>query len=339
MDGVINPQMGGAVLPAVLCHHVTTRTMKLKFAGLLLAGLIAVGTPPTYMAWRYRTIAIQSQTLTDTIVAELTATRNRADITAADLLTARRLAQSTAHELSATKELMESTSATLSTAQKQAESNYAELAANMVRGDANLPLKGTLNARKAALAVRDYIYREYDGGPEDLPGASPATLWTALSSDSSDGMMCGGAGLAYSWALHAIGIPSRFVQLAGENYLSGKDMYQTHVTVEAWLDGAWEISDPTYNVSVACSDHPSKHIATPQARECIQRGKSLVLIPGKTRFSKRSKYAGKTISPKRYASYFAAYRRRSTSTPYGSVDEDSAPQADWLEIALKAYPQ
>lgn len=313
--------------------------MKSTSIGLVLAGLIAVGTPPTYMAWRYRTIAIQSQTQTEIISAQLSAANKATESTAAELRAAQRFGEGASAELMATKKLMESSSSQLSAAQKRAENDYAELAAAMVRGDANLPLKGPLDARKAALAVRDYIYREYDGGPEDLPGASPATLWAALSSDSSDGMMCGAAGLAYSWALQAIGIPSRFVQLAGKNYLSGKDMYQTHVTVEAWLDGAWEISDPTYNLSVACSDHPSKHVATPQARECIQRGKSLVLIHGKTHFSKKSKYAGKTITSKRYASYFAAYRRRSTSTPLGSVEQESAPQTDWLEIALKAYPQ
>ena len=223
--------------------------------------------------------------------------------------------------------------------QKPPELSYAQLSDELVRSEANLPVQGALNRRDAIIAVRDYVYRKYDLGPEDLPRASAATLYVALNSPDSNNMMCGAVGLAYTWALQSIGIPARFVQLAGDDYLAGKDEYQTHVTVEAFVDGKWEISDPTYNLSVACSDDPSTHLATPAVRSCIKRGQHLVLLPGATQLRDVNRYGAKVISPEKYALYFSAYIRRSVSIAGVSESADAFPENDWLNTSLRMYSE
>jgi hypothetical protein len=72
------------------------------------------------------------------------------------------------------------------------------------------------------------------------------------------------------------------VQLAGSKFLTGEYLLQTHVTVEAWIDGKWETSDPLFNVSIACSDAPKIHLSIPEATACLARGNSFVLLRGRT---------------------------------------------------------
>lgn len=208
-----------------------------------------------------------------------------------------------------------------------------DLSNEIVRRDAGLAIIGPLDPKRAALAVRDYIYRTYRLEPERLPNASPAMRYASLSSPDGT-MFCGGAGVAYVWALQAIGIPARFIQLAGDDFLDGIDGFDTHVTVEAFLDGAWQISDPTYNVSVACSTDPAKPIATPEARACIKDGHSLVLTPGKTQIAEKTKWGSKIADPKVYQRYFSAYTRGKVSSPIRSERVDTFPQ-DWYETAVK----
>lgn len=212
----------------------------------------------------------------------------------------------------------------------RAAASYSALSNDIVRRDAGLPISGSLDPKQAALAVRDYIYRSYQPGTQKLPD-DPAALYASLT--TSDGTMaCGGIGLSYVWALQAIGIPARFIQLAGDDFLGGMDDYDTHVTVEVFLDGAWQISDPTYNVSVACSTDPSKPIATPEAHACVINGHSLILTPGKTQLVVPKGL--KIADPKIYGKYYSAYTRRSMSSPEISEPTDTFP-ADWYKAGLK----
>jgi hypothetical protein len=213
-----------------------------------------------------------------------------------------------------------------------ATASYAELSNKIVRRDAGLPIKAPLDPKRAALAVRDYIYRSYQFGIERFPDTNPETLYASLS--TRDGtMFCGGISLSYIWALQAIGIPARFIQLAGDDFLGGMDDYDTHVTVEVFLDGAWQISDPTYNVSVSCSIDPAKPIATPEAHACVTQGHSLVLSPGKTQIVV-TKGASKIADPKTYGRFFSAYTRREISSPEISEPTDTFP-SDWYKTAVK----
>lgn len=204
---------------------------------------------------------------------------------------------------------------------------YPATAALLVKRDAGLPLTDEMETRKSALAIREYIYRGFDLGDEELPDKNPAAYYMALGS-KQNGMKCGGASVAYAWALNAVGIPARTVQLAGEDFLAGRDLYQTHVTVEVMIDGKWEISDPTFNVTIRCSDK-DENLSVHGVRACLARGERLNYVAGQTQIS------DKMVKPNEYPSYFAAFTRRAVST--GEADEEEYPAAGWVDAAMEAY--
>ena len=207
-----------------------------------------------------------------------------------------------------------------------------KIAAYIVIGDAGLSLIGDVEPRAAADAIRDYVYRNFDPGKEELPDKSAPAYYASLSS-TRNGMLCGGAGLAYAWALNTVGIPARVVQLAGQDFLSGKDRYQTHVTVEALIDGDWEISDPTFNVSIQCSRGNGKNLSVDGVLACLRQGRELEYSPGKTQID------GRKIDPKEYPVYFAAFVRRALSENGVDEPEASFPSDDWLKTALSTYEE
>src|SRR5262245_15686915 len=217
---------------------------------------------------------------------------------------------------------------------KEAQKNEAlaqqlkEFDGEVVRRDAGLPFKGKIDEREALLSVRDYIYRGVSAGKESLPRAKYATLYASLNTNL-DQMACGGASAAYSFALDSLGIRTRIVQLAGTRYLAGDDPDQTHVTVEAWIDGKWEISDPLFNVSLACSDDASKHhLSTPEAVSCLKRGNSFVFLRGP------SQGAPDRPDATKLPEYFAAYTRYKVD----NEPDDAFPDGDWLNRAAAHYP-
>ncbi len=200
----------------------------------------------------------------------------------------------------------------------------------IVRRDAGLHLTGALDKRAALLAIRDYVYRSFDNEPEELASVTPDIVYAALGSDENN-MYCGGAALAYTWALNAIGIPARFIQLGGQDFLAGKDLYQTHATVEAMIDGKWEISDPTFNVSVRCTDNDIENLSVHGVRTCLALGGTLKYLPGRTQFKDR------LVEPDKYPAYFAAFTRRAVSSSDVKETEESYPSNGWIEKAMKAY--
>ncbi len=207
---------------------------------------------------------------------------------------------------------------------------YPATAALLVKRDAGLPLTDEMGTRESVLAIREYIYRGYALGDEELPDKNPAAYYMALGSQQN-GMKCGGASVAYTWALNSVGIPARTVQLAGKNFLAGRDLYQTHVTVEAMIDGKWEISDPSFNVAIRCSDSGDENLSVHGVRACLARGERLNYVPGKTQTS------DKMVKPDEYPFYFAAFTRRSVSAGDVNESEEAYPTGDWIAKAMTAY--
>ncbi len=62
--------------------------------------------------------------------------------------------------------------------------------------------------------------------------------------DPEYGHICGGLAMIYMTVCEAFGIPSRYVGL----FDSVKAPYNSHATVEIFIDGKWIASDPTFNV-------------------------------------------------------------------------------------------
>jgi hypothetical protein len=77
-------------------------------------------------------------------------------------------------------------------------------------------------------------------------GATSQDSWRALELGRREGLTCGPLSRILRDALLANGIKARRVILF-RNFL---DMYDTHSTVEAFVDGKWRVYDPTFHVAL-----------------------------------------------------------------------------------------
>lgn len=210
--------------------------------------------------------------------------------------------------------------------QAQAERHLAlnDFAGYTIRKNAGLPMTGDLDPRQAAIAVRAYVHNNFTEGDEALPGTPAQTKYASLGSDAAI-MKCGGAADAYAWAMKAIGVPARTVQIAAADYLAGNPLGGSHVLTEVFLDGAWEISDPYYDIAVSCGDD-TKHLATPGVVQCLKSGEKLTPIHGNG-YSVPGRVVETAITP--YHVLFAAYSRRPSIDPKEPFDE--YPRQGWLD--------
>lgn len=205
-----------------------------------------------------------------------------------------------------------------------------EVDAAIVRRDATLPMQGDIDPVAAEIAVRNFVYSNLIVGYERSPGAPAGRKYAYLGTPSAT-MQCGGTAQAYSWAMNAIGVPARLVQLAGKDFLAGADKYQTHVTVEVQIDGHWEISDPYFNAFFHCGDD-AKRLSVTEAMACVRAGKTLTPEVG-TATNPRAEKISTTKTP--YPEYLGAYIRR--SSPTTNSPEESYPREGWLKDALVQY--
>ena len=186
---------------------------------------------------------------------------------------------------------------------------------------AGLPADAS-NPTEINRALRDYVYRSNKVGGNSPKGlVTPQLIFTHLGVAGWD-ELCGGMSEALAWALNNVGIEARVVQLATKDFVEGRDAYDTHVTVEARIDGKWRISDPTFNVAVSCSDG-EKFIAVEGVRACLQRGRHLTFVQGRTQIENRT--IASYYAP--YRDFFFAYKTKGKEVP-----------ADWLAHALAYYP-
>jgi hypothetical protein len=200
----------------------------------------------------------------------------------------------------------------------------------MIRRDAGLPVLSQLDHAGAMIAIRNSVYRKFDNGPENIniEHSHPSLVYAVLGSDQND-MMCGGAAIAYSWALNTVGIPARIVQLAGNKFLAGNDQHQTHVTVEVLIDNRWRISDPTYNASFKCSDG-NDFLSVKGVMACLNHGGALRPVVGK------AQVVGRSLSDlSLFDQYFAAYARSKVNSRNES--DDQYPNVGWVQQSLMRY--
>lgn len=198
-----------------------------------------------------------------------------------------------------------------------------------VLAEAGLPLSQSIDARSANMAVRDYIYRTTVVGNarSDLPRSGKSRY--AIMGQENGQQLCGGMTWSLEFALNTLEIPTRYVTLAGKRFLEGKDRYQTHAVAEVFIDGKWQVSDSTYNVSLDCSDGAS-NLSVEEAFSCLAGGNKLVPIAGKTQIKGRTV---QDLGPA-YPAYFAAYSRNEIGK-FKPADE--FPEAGWIGKALSLY--
>lgn len=198
-----------------------------------------------------------------------------------------------------------------------------------VLAEAGLPLSQSIDPRSANIAIRDYVYRTTVVGDE-RPGLprSGKSRYSIMGQETGQ-QLCGGMTLSLEFALNTLDIPARYVTLAGKKFLDGKDRFQTHAVAEVFIDGKWQISDSTYNVSLDCSDGAS-NLSVKEAFACLAGGNKLVPIAGKTQIEGRTV---QDLGPA-YPAYFAAYSRNEIGK---LKPADEFPEAGWIGKALSLY--
>lgn len=234
------------------------------------------------------------------------------------------LQASMAGSINATQKAIEATGERTRAEVDQSNKRLYETA---VRADAGLPLTGALDPATADAAVRDFIHRTNIVGSNRPIGKYPAKVYSGIGTEEG-ALLCGGMAIAHAWAMNTLGIPARTVELGGQNFLSGKDRKQTHAFAEVFYDGDWHISDPTFNISVDCSDG-EKHISAKEAFACLEREETLVGVQG------RNTVPGRSLADLRakYSSYFAAYEL--AASPISK--REMHPSDAWIREALAKY--
>ena len=122
-----------------------------------------------------------------------------------------------------------------------AASTFDEIARPNGRLDAPQPLAADLEGDDPVELMRLVMNRVHK--IERSPMRDAASLYAHVQ--SGGGLTCGGMAALLDHTLRANHIPSRVVQL--QRHLL--DRFDTHVVVEALMDGEWIILDPTFNVT------------------------------------------------------------------------------------------
>lgn len=180
-----------------------------------------------------------------------------------------------------------------------------------------------------AVAARDFVYRQSRIGPEDTLKPWERYIRTA---DGDITQVCSGMAQAYAFALGVLKIPARIVTLGTEDYVLGRNRYDTHATVEALIDRRWIVFDPTFNVSFDFSNS-ERQLSTPGMKSCVDRGHNLVPIKGKTQMK------GRTVEDYYlpYEKLLFAYERAETVSEGVTYPRDAFPYFGWFSRSERQH--
>jgi len=109
-------------------------------------------------------------------------------------------------------------------------------------------LRQDLTNDKIAVLLRDPVYNYIPRNSQSQPmnWSNLFKLYVDAVTGSSAGYLCGGLSFFYRILLEAFGIPSRYVELL----TSIGEKYDSHASVEVFIDGKWVASDPTFNLMI-----------------------------------------------------------------------------------------
>lgn len=104
----------------------------------------------------------------------------------------------------------------------------------------------TSNRFQLATELRNFVYRKValGVGTRGLNFSDFENSFRIATTDPSAAQICGGLTILYMSALEALRIPARYVGI----FSSTLRPYDSHTSVEFFVDGKWYASDPTFNV-------------------------------------------------------------------------------------------
>jgi hypothetical protein len=193
----------------------------------------------------------------------------------------------------------------------------------------HLDQAGSYYPRLAVDAERDLFRRELEPVVGKLVGTEAKVLailkwvmnqvpktesWDAQSSwamlqhgRSGGGLICGGLAQVLKDALLAVGVPARTVTFQ-RNPLN---FAETHVSVEAWVDGKWRLYDPTFHIALTSA---GQRVGVAEARNWFIKGRGQ---PVALEFLGDVKYPARLETyPIRYEIFF--------DNPYVNLRQDNA---------------
>lgn len=210
----------------------------------------------------------------------------------------------------------------------QLRERYREVVAQLVRRNAGVRENTAIDSQ--IRAIRDLVYRDNKVG-SSTGTISPGQIFTRLGEPGYE-QLCGGMSEAYAWALKRVGVPARVVQLASQRYLDGEDRFDTHVTVEAFVDGKWRVSDPTFNTEFQCSGS-DEFLDIEGLKQCNATGGEIIPVKG------ASQIVGRTLEDyyAPFSEFLAAYKKYPIRSKVISSEAISFPTDDWDVSSLKYY--
>lgn len=118
-----------------------------------------------------------------------------------------------------------------------------------------------------AISARNQIYQQvrFKNTPPNFDFMSLAKAYQSSMNNPKIGHICGGHAILYLAALESLGIPARFVGI----YNSNKEPFQSHATVEFYVNGKWYASDPSYNVMY---QHNGNYLSYKEIYRLLQNG-------------------------------------------------------------------
>lgn len=122
--------------------------------------------------------------------------------------------------------------------------------------------------------VTNAIHQKIAVGGADVAGSVSKRMVNAFT-EGEEQAICGDYSHFLRTALKHVGIPTRAVQLASQDYIDGKNSAATHVSVEALIGDKLVVFDPTFNITLSCSDG-SSYLSYAEARQCVSTGFSLI---------------------------------------------------------------
>lgn len=154
--------------------------------------------------------------------------------------------------------------------------------------DALKPLLAkTMSPEDKVLVILSWVMNEI---PTIGNGSAPSS-WKLLEVGRSKGLICGQMADIFRETLIAHGIPARRVILERRVF----DKEDAHVTVEAWVNGAWRLYDPTFHIALVAD---GQRIGAFEARDrWFKRGRAKPEI----------EFLGEVRYPARVPTYYIRY--------------------------------